>query len=258
MNQASSIPDRSQRRAFTLVELLVVIAIIAILAAILLPALHRARQQAQQAVCLSNLRQLGTVYLVYATNSAGQIPIGYSNGMPWNGYFLWDGIDYPLAGRIFKAKLLKDSPRAYYCPSQVDARWQFDTTPNPWPSQTANPPSTLQVRVGYTCRPTVEWAPGSVKPNGQMTRIQTLRNNAMLADVVGIPRSSLDYTNIHHRSLNVLYADCSARTVDRSNYDPIQKLIQPYNAVPNAVPVSLYIDTTNPGAQALWNVFDRN
>ena len=47
------------RRAFTLIELLVVVAIIAVLIAILLPALSAARQMAQRAACLSNLRQVG-------------------------------------------------------------------------------------------------------------------------------------------------------------------------------------------------------
>ena len=54
-----------KRRAFTLVELLVVIAIIALLMSILMPALARVRKQAKDVLCMSNLKQWGTIFSMY-------------------------------------------------------------------------------------------------------------------------------------------------------------------------------------------------
>ena len=69
MNQTRFVGNRGAKgrrgTGFTLIELLVVIAIIAILAALLLPALARAKSKAQQANCLSNLKQLNTAALMY-------------------------------------------------------------------------------------------------------------------------------------------------------------------------------------------------
>lgn len=75
---------RRSARAFTLVELLVVIGIIAVLISILLPALGQVREKSRQTKCLSNLRQLAMAAIAYTSENNGAMPGRGGSGMQLN------------------------------------------------------------------------------------------------------------------------------------------------------------------------------
>jgi prepilin-type N-terminal cleavage/methylation domain-containing protein len=83
------------RRAFTLIELLTVMAIISLLISILMPALGRARELARRTVCLANLRAIGQGCITYSTSNKGHFPYWGQKAAGFNAVgdaWDWDGL----------------------------------------------------------------------------------------------------------------------------------------------------------------------
>ncbi|MAE63148.1 MAG: hypothetical protein CMJ18_02645 [Phycisphaeraceae bacterium] len=86
------------KHAFTLIELLVVISIVALLIAILLPAVKRARESARVVHCLSNVRQMGIGFGMYASDYRQILPFR-RDGVDW---FWPDGlVTYDVVGKTW-------------------------------------------------------------------------------------------------------------------------------------------------------------
>lgn len=147
-------------RGFSLIELLVVVGIIALLIAILLPSLGRAREQARSALCLSNLKQIGSGMTMYTGSNRGWLPVGPSDKLsyrkrngrmqpfPWSnchwggrraGFLHSDGISEavaetekrPLTRLLYPHAALDSDTPFFRCPSDTGTElWSPEGMPD--------------------------------------------------------------------------------------------------------------------------------
>jgi prepilin-type N-terminal cleavage/methylation domain-containing protein/prepilin-type processing-associated H-X9-DG protein len=202
-NSPRQSPPRDRLQAFTLVELLIVIAIIAILAGMLLPALTRAKREALTTSCRNNQRQLNLCLQLYATD--------HNDALPLNNY-VYDVADktpifrtnswapglapYDLTTSNLQAGLFYTYLRTtstFLCPSDNSRVRKYDDTPLPGaPRRTRS--YNLSQSVSCDAAPTYRKLTLIFKPSpaNLFTFIDT-HEDAILDSVFGTPLPDSGY-----------------------------------------------------------------
>lgn len=234
---------KTNPRHFTLIELLVVVAIIAVLAALLMPALRQAKESAQRAQCATNLRQVGTGFMLYvgdfdgflpplnsfvSYNAAGTPkPYGMYNAIgPYVGKPEWGGLALPvldIQGYLKSdsywgsQKRNKFTRTVFYCPDSPE------DVPQPWYGVSYSESLYLQSPGGRgpdvsAANPRPWTNPRSFaripNPSGKIHVADS--NNWYLGDItkVGVPRSDglYNYDIVRHANgANNLFLDGHVR-----------------------------------------------
>jgi prepilin-type N-terminal cleavage/methylation domain-containing protein/prepilin-type processing-associated H-X9-DG protein len=184
-------------RGFTLVELLVVIGIIALLISILLPTLSKARESANRAKCLANLKSIGQAMTLYAQTNQGRLP----NQNPRQTALDYDGVNVTLV-EFYKAVL--DSPGVFHCPSDRDDAPEDITT--------ADPTLPNSARVSYDFY-SIYWMP---EFGPQVTR---LKNAPVSWDWDGGSSVKTELQNHGNKGGNVLFSDGHADWQEQARWD---------------------------------------
>jgi len=233
------------RPAFTLIELMIVIAILGVLVGLLMPALGKARESARRATCLSNLRQVHQSFLLFAEENEGRVPIGYRIGKKQFNSMIYSGTSkkFCLFGALYKTGQMP-RPEVFFCPSNADPQSSFNSESNPWPPGPEGESAT-NGWAGYGGRPDVELldiVPPARVPAG-MPRLADFHAKAVFADLVAVPAR----VDMRHRDgVNVLCGDGSAEWVARGAFDePLKKCTSNSDAA------------FNPYQDAIWAGFDK-
>ncbi len=112
--------NRKSVCGFTLIELLVVIAIIAILAALLLPALAQAREQGKRISCISNLKQIAMIDMMYSTDYNQLLAPSLIRNTDCNWCGIMIGLGYCKQPMLKSTDPPKNASGLFRCPSGID------------------------------------------------------------------------------------------------------------------------------------------
>jgi len=211
---------RFRLRAFTLIELLVVIAIIAILAAILFPVFAQAREAGRKASCQSNLKQIGTGWMMYCQDYDEQSNLNTWNGGPAG----WEN-------HIFGQRLQPyiKNYRVLYCPSDSlpwRARDMVDGFPSP-------PNGGIYLEGSYGFHSWGEWKLAEIQATADFYLAWDSSRNGGQGDNIWIGTETVTgamqwgkpygFSSRHMNQVNMLYADGHVKTTRCAQVFPCSK-----------------------------------
>lgn len=193
------------RRAFSLVELIVVIAVAVMLTGLMMPAMHQLQENARRVICLSNLSQLGHAFLQYSIDYKDMLPYSaalHVDHQPQNLMMVkrpdpnggWDGIGLLFEGHYCGA------PECYYCPSH-HGEHPVERYSEMWGMNIS-----CSIFSNYHYAGDIEWGLG---PN--QNRRNILEGHSLVLATDGL-RTDKDFN--HLTGMNVLRADGSVRWRD--------------------------------------------
>ena len=202
-----------KKSGVTMIELLVVIAIIAMLAAILLPALSTAKEKTRRAICMSNMKQIGILLLMFASDHQEEFPSVDKNEdywvfkpkeKEWKDKNPSKKYTYHLELGITKSTQEQLAPyleqyRIFYCPSERAIASSYWQTPVIHPSDPDEKPN--YIRIGYTYLAGIPFDSNSKKYVAMTTADVDITKQTLIVDrMLVLPSGIWDSEHINHRT----------------------------------------------------------